>query len=217
MIIGATPDTDFQILRLSQSLYKKYALKRVFFSAYIPVGTNALLPQNVPPPLLREHRLYQVDWLMRFYGFHVEELLDEAHPSLDPLLDPKCHWALRHLDQFPVEVNRADKEMLLRVPGIGVKSAARILSARRAGALSFEGLKKLGVVLKRAAYFITCRGQMMPGVRFVPESIYRNLVTGNRISPDRMPDSLGQQLSWTDVTGLLPEKEVRQQCLTGQM
>lgn len=217
MIIGATPDTDFQILRLSQSLYKKYALKRVFFSAYIPVGTNALLPQNVPPPLLREHRLYQVDWLMRFYGFRVEELLDEEHPSLDPLLDPKCHWALRHLDQFPVEVNRADKETLLRVPGIGVKSAARILSARRVGTLSFEGLKKLGVVLKRAAYFITCRGQMMPGVRFTPEAIYRNLVTGNRIFPDRMPDSLGRQLSWSDVTGLLPEREVRQQCLTGQM
>ena len=131
MIVGATPDSDFQIMRLSESLYKKYRLKRVFYSAYIPVSTSALLPRDQPPPLLREHRLYQTDWLLRYYGFRVEEILDEQHPTLDPLLDPKCNWALHHLDQFPVEVNRADKEMLLRIPGVGLKSTERILTARR--------------------------------------------------------------------------------------
>ena len=156
MIVGATPDSDWQIMRLSDALYKKYRLKRVFYSAYIPVSSSALLPRDQPPPLLREHRLYQTDWLLRFYGFQVDELLDERHPSLDPLLDPKCNWALNHLDQFPVEVNRADKELLLRIPGVGLKSTQRILTARRAGPLSFEDLKKIGVVLKRAAYFITC-------------------------------------------------------------
>ena len=115
MIIGATPDTDWQILRLSEGLYKQYRLKRVFYSAYIPVGTNALLPRDQPPPLLREHRLYQADWLIRLYGFKAGELLSREQPSLDPLLDPKCDWALRHLDVFPVEVNRADRELLVRV------------------------------------------------------------------------------------------------------
>ena len=111
------------------------------------MSTSALLPRDQPPPLLREHRLYQTDWLLRYYGFRVEEILDEQHPTLDPLLDPKCNWALHHLDQFPVEVNRADKEMLLRIPGVGLKSTERILTARRAGPLSFEDLKKIGVVL----------------------------------------------------------------------
>lgn len=136
MIIGATPDTDYQIMKLASGLYRKYALKRVFYSAYVPVGTHALLPKNQPPPLLREHRLYQTDWLLRFYGFQVEELLDEQHPSLDPLLDPKCNWALHHLDRFPVEVNRADRELLLRVPGSG--SSPPIGSSRPAGREPFR-------------------------------------------------------------------------------
>ena len=218
MIIGATPDTDLQILRLTEGLYKKYALRRVFFSAYIPVGTHALLPKNVPPPLLREYRLYQVDWLLRFYGFKVDELLDEQHPSLDPLLDPKCNWALNHLDQYPVEVNKADKEMLLRVPGMGTKSVARILTARRAGPLSFDDLKKIGVVLKRAIYFITCRGKMAPGVRLSHAFIHQNLTADVRRSPGSLP--IGpevQQLSWTDVPALLPAREEAVGCLTGQM
>ena len=218
MIIGATPDTDYQILRLSESLYKKYTLKRVFYSAYIPVGTNALLPQNVPPPLLREHRLYQTDWLLRFYGFTVSELLDEEHPSLDPLLDPKCNWAVNHLEHFPVEVNRADKEMLLRVPGIGVKSALKIVTARRAGSLTFEGLKKRGVVLKRAVYFITCNGKMMPGAKFSQSFIYQNLTADVRLKPGELP--LGpapQQLSLFDNPALLPGREERMACLTGQL
>lgn len=194
MIIGATPDTDWQILRLSESLYKKYTLKRVFYSAYIPVGTNQLLPKDQPPPLLREHRLYQADWLLRYYGFEAGELLNERQPSLDPLLDPKCSWALLHLDTFPVEINRADKELLLRVPGIGVKSALRILTARRAGALSFEDLKKIGVVLKRAVYFITCRGKMFPGVKLSQSFIYQNLTADTRRSPrELLPFSSGAE------------------------
>jgi putative DNA modification/repair radical SAM protein len=134
MIIGATPESDLHILRLTAGLYKNYSLKRVFYSAYVPVSDNALLPPAGPrPPLLREHRLYQADWLLRFYGFQADELLDEENPDFNPLLDPKCCWALNHLDQFPVEVNRADLERLLRVPGIGVTSAKRIVDARRAG------------------------------------------------------------------------------------
>ena len=196
MIIGATPDTDFQIVRLAQSLYKKYILKRVFYSAYIPVGTNALLPQNQPVPLLREHRLYQADWLMRFYGFAAEELLSEENPNLDPLLDPKCNWALRHLEQFPVEINKADMEMLLRVPGIGVKGAQKIVTARRMASLNFEHLKKLNIVLKRAAYFITCSGKYMGGVRFEPNFIYNNLIMDTRRNPGTLPFAPGgEQLS----------------------
>ncbi len=196
MIIGATPDTDWQILRLSEGLYKQYRLKRVFYSAYIPVGTNALLPRDQPPPLLREHRLYQADWLIRLYGFKAGELLSREQPSLDPLLDPKCDWALRHLDVFPVEVNRADRDLLLRVPGIGLKSAERILTARRAGKLTFDDLKKIGVVLKRAIYFITCRGQMAPGVRMTPSFIYQNLTADTRRNPRGLPFTPGaEQLS----------------------
>ena len=196
MIIGATPDTDWQILRLSEGLYKQDRLKRVFYSAYIPVGTNALLPRNQPPPLLREHRLYQADWLIRLYGFKAGELLSREQPSLDPLLDPKCDWALRHLDVFPVEVNRADRDLLLRVPGIGLKSAERILTARRAGKLTFDDLKKIGVVLKRAIYFITCRGQMAPGVRMTPSFIYQNLTADTRRNPRDLPFTPGaEQLS----------------------
>ncbi len=218
MIVGATPDTDFQIMRLSESLYKTYKLKRVFFSAYIPVGNAALLPADQPPPLLREHRLYQTDWLLRFYGFSVNELLDEEHPSLDPLLDPKCQWALRHLELFPVEINRAPKELLLRVPGIGVRSAIRILTARRAGHLSLEDLKKLGVVTKRAVFFITCDGKMQQGVVFRPDAIYRNLTADARIRPDRLPaDPTVQQLTWFDAPSLPLLREDVYQCQSGQL
>ena len=182
MIVGATPDSDLHILRLTQGLYDRYQLKRVFFSAYVPVVESALLPsKETKPPLLREHRLYQADWLLRFYGFRAEELLDEQTPSFDPRLDPKCCWALRHLEEFPVEVNRADYERLLRVPGIGVRSARRILTARRVGPLTFEGLKKLGVVLKRAQYFLTCSGRMLPGLsRVKPDSVLRQMVALER-------------------------------------
>ena len=153
MIVGASPETDLQILNLTEGLYRKYQLKRVFFSAYIPVVENSLLPSiDTKPPLLREHRLYQADWLLRFYEFTASEILDEKNPNFNPFIDPKCNWALNHMGNFPLEVNRASYEELLRVPGIGVQSARRILIARRTASLTFEGLKKLGVVLKRALF-----------------------------------------------------------------
>lgn len=177
MIVGASPETDYHILQLSEGMYQKYGLKRVFYSAYIPVSDDTRLPAlDTKPPLLREHRLYQADWLLRFYHFQAEEILDENQPYLDPRLDPKCGWALRHLEHFPVEVNRADYETLLRVPGIGVKSARRILAARRFGPLNFQGLKQLGVVLKRAQYFITCSGRMERRLRVSQDGLLRHLV-----------------------------------------
>lgn len=218
MIVGATPDTDFQIMKLTEGLYRKFSLKRVFFSAYIPVGTNELLPQNVPPPLLREHRLYQTDWLLRYYGFSVDELLDEAHPSLDPMLDPKCSWAMNHLDYFPVEINRADKETLLRIPGVGVKSALRILAARRTGSLNFADLRKMGIVLKRAQYFITCNGKMMDGTQFSYPFIYDNLTADMRLRSDEIDLALHgttEQLSWFEKPVLMPGAEERLQLSAG--
>ena len=154
MIIGATPESDYQILNLTEGLYQKYKLKRVFFSAYMPVAENSLLPSvDIKPPLWREHRLYQADWLLRFYGFAANELLDQQHQDFNPFLDPKCTWALNHMEFFPVDVNRASYRDLLRVPGIGVTSAKRILTARRTTTLTFNGLKSLGVVLSAASFF----------------------------------------------------------------
>ena len=176
LIVGATPDTDFHILRLTQALYDRYRLKRVFYSAYVPVVESPLLPsRDTKPPLLREHRLYQADWLLRFYGFRAEELLSEKRPNFNLLLDPKCGWALEHMEGFPVEVSRAPYERLLRVPGIGIKSARRIVAARRQGALTFESLRRMGVVLKRARYFITCQGRMEQGIRLDADYIARAL------------------------------------------
>lgn len=159
MIIGATPESDRHIMGLAESLYKKYSLKRVFFSAYLPVNSDSRLPAlDVRPPLLREHRLYQADWLLRYYDFSAWELLTEEEPNFDPYLDPKCTWAVRHPEFFPVEINTAPKAALLRIPGIEPKSALRILSARRQQHLGMAELKRMGVVLKRAQYFITCNG-----------------------------------------------------------
>ena len=159
MIVGASPENDLKILRLSQSLYEHYQLKRVYFSAYIPVNEDQRLPVLFNPPKLREHRLYQADWLLRFYGFRADEILTDENPQLEEGFDPKTAWALRNPAFFPVEVNKADYQWLLRVPGIGVRSAKRIMAARRHGSLDFEDLKKIGVVLKRARFFITCRGK----------------------------------------------------------
>jgi putative DNA modification/repair radical SAM protein len=161
LIVGASPESDLQVLRLAESLYRRMELKRVYYSAFVPVSADNRLPSLIEPPLLREHRLYQADWLLRFYGFTAGELLDESHTHFDPRLDPKACWALRHREFFPVEVNRADYPTLLRVPGIGVRSAQRILQARRVGPLDFDGLKKLGVVLKRARYFVTAKGKYL--------------------------------------------------------
>lgn len=200
MIIGATQETDYQILNVAETLYKKFDLKRVFYSAFVPVNSDKDLPalNGEGPPLLREHRLYQADWLLRFYHFKAEELLDETNPNFNVFLDPKCCWALKHLEQFPVEVNRADYRMLLRVPGIGYKSASRIVKARRMGTLKYEDLKKMGVVLKRALYFITCSGKMMYPVKLDEDYITRNLLN----TKERLPEEIGgityRQLSLFD-------------------
>ena len=159
MIVGASPETDYHILKLTEGMYQKYSLKRVFYSAYIPVAEDTRLPAlDTKPPLLREHRLYQADWLLRFYQFEADEILDQDNPNFNPYLDPKCNWAVQHYGLFPVDVNRAPFEMLLRVPGIGPKSARRIWRARKQAALGLDELKRMGVVLKRAQYFITCNG-----------------------------------------------------------
>lgn len=178
MIIGATPETDYQIIRVAQSLYQKFDLKRVFYSAFVHVNEDSALPARTGegPPLLREHRLYQADWLLRYYHFQAEELLSEDQPNFNILFDPKCNWALKHLEYFPVEINRAEYRMLLRVPGIGYKSASRIVKARRLGILGFQDLKKMGVVLKRSLYFITCGGKMMYPTRMEEDYIARNLL-----------------------------------------
>lgn len=193
MIIGATPDTDRDILLLTEGLYKKYCLRRVFYSAYLPVSDNALLPpMGTKPPLLREHRLYQADWLLRFYGFTAGELLDDQHQDFHPLVDPKCGWAVNHMEQFPIEINTAPYEMLLRVPGIGVRSAQRIRAARRCRSLDFDGLKKIGVVLKRAQFFITCSGKMRAGLRFTPDSVLRCLISEEKqkLAEQDVPEQL---------------------------
>lgn len=176
MIIGATPESDYQIMQVAENLYRKFELKRVFYSAFVKVNEDKALPA-LPggPPLLREHRLYQADWLLRFYGFRAEELLTEERPFFNVMLDPKEDWAVRHLEQFPVEINRAPYEQILRVPGIGVKSAMRIVAARRTAGLDFAALKKIGVVLKRAVYFITCNGRMMYRTKLEEDYIVRNL------------------------------------------
>lgn len=203
MIIGAAPETDYQILNVAESLYKKFELKRVFYSAFVSVNEDSALPARTGegPPLLREHRLYQADWLLRYYRFEAGELLDEKNPNFNIFLDPKCDWALKHLEYFPVEVNRADYNTLLRVPGIGVKSASRIVKARRMGTLQFEDLKKMGVVLKRALYFLTCNGRMMYKTRIEEDYIMRNLLNTKEKLPDSVTGMTYRQLSlFDDVT-----------------
>lgn len=189
MIIGATGENDYQIMSVSESLYDNFQLKRVFYSAFIQVNDDKELPalQN-GPPLLREHRLYQADWLLRFYGFKADELLSERNPNFNVHFDPKCDWALRHLEQFPVEINKATYQTILRVPGIGVKSARRIVAARKNGNLNFNDLKKIGVVLKRALYFITCNGKMMYNTKIEENYITRNLLD----IKERLPFESGQ-------------------------
>lgn len=199
LIVGATEDSDRHILHLSESLYDRYRLKRVFYSAYVPVVENPLLPDlHTKPPLLREHRLYQADWLLRFYGFRADELLDDQHPNFDPMLDPKCYWAITHPEQFPVEIMTADLGRLLRVPGIGPTGARRILSARRTGLLHFDDLKKMGIVLKRAQFFILCGGRMREGLHFTADTLAFQLQAVER---GNLPASAAQQLSLFDATG----------------
>ena len=185
MIIGATPDSDRTILQLSEALYQKVSLKRVYYSAYVPVMSGKNLPVSMKPPLLREHRLYQADWLLRFYQFSADEILTDETPNFDLQLDPKACWALRHLELFPVEINRAPYHMLLRVPGIGVVSAKRICAARRQAFLSYDSLRRLGIVIKRAKYFITCKGKFY-GASLRPEDIRNRLIAREQQSSYEM-------------------------------
>lgn len=183
MIIGASPESDKHILDLSQNLYDSYRLKRVYFSAYIPVNTyETRLPVLPMPPLLREHRLYQADWLLRMYKFKAHEILSDTEPNLDPQLDPKAGWALRNFQHFPVEINTVAYDWLLRVPGIGVLSAKRIISARKTGRLDFSHLKRIGVVLKRAQYFITCNGKFHAGLRSSASTVRHALILNDKPS-----------------------------------
>ncbi len=214
VMIGASPESDLKILRLSQGLYKKYSLKRVYYSAYVSVNKDSNLPTLETPPLLRENRLYQADWLLRFYGFKAEELLDETHPNFNNLLDPKCEWALRHLEYFPVDVNKADFYTLLRVPGIGVISAKRIIRARRNFKLNFENLKGLGIVLKRAIYFITCSGKYFNHANYLNYGfIETNLLYQERRNIPMFHNA--QQLSLFDT--LQPTKGDAIKCISGNL
>lgn len=181
MIIGATPDTDRDILRLSSALYSRPTMKRVYYSGFVPVNAyDTRLPALKQPPLVRENRLYQADWLLRFYQFKVDEIVDDAYPELDLEVDPKLAWALRHPEVFPLDVNRADYEMLLRVPGLGVKSAKLIVVSRRYGRLGSEQLKKMGVVMKKAQYFITCRELPVRSVNELTPEAVRRILTQKR-------------------------------------
>lgn len=208
MIVGATPESDYQIMMVAENLYKRFDLKRVYYSAFVSVNEDKDLPA-LPggPPLLREHRLYQADWLLRFYGFEAKELLSEDKPNFNILLDPKADWALRHLEQFPVEINRADYQTILRVPGIGVKSAQRIVRARKNGSLSFEDLKKIGVTLKRALYFITCNGRMMYPTKLEEDYITRNLISNKEKLPFDRDGMTYRQLSLFDDSQELTWKQ----------
>ncbi|NDK55176.1 putative DNA modification/repair radical SAM protein [Pontibacter fetidus] len=179
LIVGASAENDQQILLLSDQLYKDYSLKRVYYSGYVPVSADNRLPIITEPPIIRENRIYQADWLMRFYGFDVKEILDDSNPHLDLDIDPKLSWALRNRHAFPVELNTADYEMILRVPGIGVKSAKKIVSARRFAALTFEHLRQMGVVLKRAKYFITCNHKSLQPYDFDSQRIRNKILFGD--------------------------------------
>ena len=196
LIVGASPESDLKILTLSENLYKKMNLKRVYYSAFVPVTNDKRLPNLKNPPTLREHRLYQADWLLRFYGFNAKELLSEENPNFDINFDPKTNWALQNIHLFPVEINRAPKEMLLRIPGVGAKSVQRIMAIRRVSNITFEDLRKIGVVLKRAQYFITCNGKYYGDVAF-DETIIRK-----RLEPKEdlnILENQGEQLNFFDV------------------
>lgn len=226
LIVGATPETDLKIMKLSESLYQNLKLKRVYYSAYVSINNDSNLPTLKSPPLLRENRLYQADWLLRYYGFKIDDLLDETHPNFHTLLDPKCDWALRNLKHFPVEINTADYYTLLKVPGIGVISAKRIITARREFNLTFENLKKLGIVLKRARYFITCNGKYFDSIKsFNKNFISENLLFLERLSTNStsyVQTSLFDTLPKTEQISsifdtILPTKEDKQKCLTGML
>lgn len=200
LIVGATPESDLKILKLSESLYKKYELKRVYYSGYVPVNKDSKLPYLTVPPTTREHRLYQSDWLIRLYGFSAKEILNDENPNLDLNLDPKANWALNNINLFPIEINKASYETLLRIPGIGFRSAKRIIAARRLSSLNFDNLKTLGVVMKRAKFFITCKG------KFYGDSSLDSNIIKQKLLDKKIPnkDIQGEQLSFFDTPMLSP-------------
>ena len=219
LIIGASPESDFTVLKLSEALYRSFSLKRVYYSAYIPTVADERLPA-LTPPLRRENRIYQADWLLRFYGFAADELLSEKNPDFDPDLDPKCFWALCNRNLFPVDVASADYDMLLRVPGIGVKSARRIVGLRRVTRPTFEDLKKIGVVLKRARFFITCDGRRMEDFDMDNSILKSHIIDvsagGGAISKRKGQDILSGQLTLFGAQ-MLPAPESRASALTGEL
>ena len=207
LIVGASPEPDYQILKLSEGLYNKFNLRRVYYSAYIPVNNNKQLPGLKRPPLLREHRLYQADWLLRFYKFKADELLDEEKKNFDIELDPKANWALNNIELFPIEINQAGYDMLIRVPGIGPKSARRIISSRQKKNLGYYDLKQLGSVLKRARYFITCKGKYYAGIPFDRNLIRDRLVSGSGKTKNWNQLSIFHDKNDSEVTNNLIEVE----------
>ena len=186
MIIGAGGESDFAILNRSENLYKNFGLKRVYYSAYVPVNKSGILANTDAVPMLREHRIYQADWLLRFYNFKAEEILDEKNPFIDPLLDPKANWAVQNWHLFPMEINRASYKDLIRIPGIGVTSAKRIVMVRRHNVIKYEHLKKLGVVIKRAKYFITVNGEFMGFRKESPELIRNALMEKEKVEMQQL-------------------------------
>ncbi len=205
MIIGATDESDYQIMTIAEHLYNKYDLKRVFYSGYVPINDDANLPAlGTPVPLLREHRLYQADWLLRFYGFKASDLLNEHHKNLNIDIDPKCDWAVNHLELFPMEINKVSYDDLLKIPGIGVKSARRIVMARRHASLTFDDLKKIGVVLKRALYFITCNGKMMYNTKIETDYITRQLTYDDKNKFLNTENSY-EQINWLTYASNQPK------------
>ena len=197
LIVGASEDNDLKILNLSENLYNKFNLKRVYYSAYIPVNSGDNLPTITNPPTLREHRLYQSDWLLRVYGFKANELLNDNNPNFDINFDPKTTYALNNINLFPIEINTASYNMLIRIPGIGIRGAKKILSARKINSLDFYDLKKLGVVIKRAQYFITCKGKYFGAVSFDNEKIKKALTP--KIDLNIIDQDI-EQLSFFNIT-----------------
>ena len=191
MIVGATSESDLEILGKSESLYNNYSLKRVFYSAYIPVNKDKLLPTIKTPPLVRENRLYQADWLLRFYNYKVNDLLNKDNPNFNILLDPKADWALRHLDEYPKEINEASYYDLLKIPGIGPRNARKIISTRKYYKLEFNDLKKMNISLKRAKYFILCNGKY-----FTDKNLFnKKIIQANLVLEDKIINNTGVQLS----------------------
>lgn len=215
LIIGATKDSDFKIMKLSENLYNNYNLKRVYYSAYVPVNNNPKLPSIINPPLLREHRLYQADWLLRFYGFSAGELLNDNNPNLDINFDPKTDWALKNLSHFPIEINSASQRLLLRIPGIGVRSVRRIIAARKVHNLTFEDLRKLGVVFKRAQYFITCSGKYYGDIAFKEDFIRKRLAP--KIDLNYMENPKYEQLTFFTGVPAIYKTEDSFSSITGEI